>query len=310
MKSFLWLLLFTVLSIVLAVTHNRSVAHHRPSPITTPVMAALAPGQRLATATQRGVRHALRVGGDSLSTEVQRLQERVNALSARNQDLESQNLRLSRLLELKRSVAAPTLPARVIGEGGSGWAQSATFDRGVADGVRPRDVVISYGPLPKVSPKPASPSPSPGLGSVLQRFNFSLPSPQAPAPSIGPATAIGQVTATLGPTSAVVLYLTDPASSVAVQDVQTRVTGVARGDGSDTLSLTYLDKAAQIHKGDAVITSGRGGVFPRGLYVGSVVEVHTNASGTGRTATLRPPMEYGQLEEALIQRQSGEGAAP
>src|SRR4051794_10076104 len=46
MRSLLPLLLFSVLSAALAVVHNRALSRKSPSPVTRPVMAALAPGQR------------------------------------------------------------------------------------------------------------------------------------------------------------------------------------------------------------------------------------------------------------------------
>jgi len=45
---------------------------------------------------------------------------------------------------------------------------------------------------------------------------------------------------------------------------------IAVGDGSNSLLLTYLTKADAVQDGDEVFTSGLGGIYPRGLYVGRV----------------------------------------
>ena len=47
MKSLLPLIFFCLLSTFVAVTHNRAVSQKQASPVTRPVMAALAPGQRV-----------------------------------------------------------------------------------------------------------------------------------------------------------------------------------------------------------------------------------------------------------------------
>lgn len=45
---------------------------------------------------------------------------------------------------------------------------------------------------------------------------------------------------------------------------------IAVGDGSNFLLLTYLTKSDEVQDGDEVFTSGLGGIYPRGLYVGRV----------------------------------------
>jgi rod shape-determining protein MreC len=57
---------------------------------------------------------------------------------------------------------------------------------------------------------------------------------------------------------------------------------------SGLLTLDNIDDDLTILPGDLVSTSGLGGVFPFGLVVGEVDEVHRHASGIGRFATVKP----------------------
>ena len=49
-----------------------------------------------------------------------------------------------------------------------------------------------------------------------------------------------------------------------------------------------------------MITSGLGGVHPRGLRIGEVVEVDTDESRLLHTAKLRPAVDFGRLEGVFV----------
>ena len=69
-----------------------------------------------------------------------------------------------------------------------------------------------------------------------------------------------------------VLLLTDAESRVPVILVRTNGRAVLTGDGGGAPLLDYLRTAVALKEGDRVLTSGDGGVFPRGLPVGTVVK--------------------------------------
>jgi rod shape-determining protein MreC len=50
--------------------------------------------------------------------------------------------------------------------------------------------------------------------------------------------------------------------------------------------LSYLAGGVQIFEGDIILSSGRGGAFPKNLVLGSVVSVHTEAGGQVEFATV------------------------
>jgi rod shape-determining protein MreC len=69
-----------------------------------------------------------------------------------------------------------------------------------------------------------------------------------------------------------VLLLTDAESRVPVILVRTNGRAVLTGDGGGAPLIDYLRTAVPLKEGDRVLTSGDGGVFPRGLPVGTVVK--------------------------------------
>jgi rod shape-determining protein MreC len=88
---------------------------------------------------------------------------------------------------------------------------------------------------------------------------------------------IGQ-TAHVGPWSAEVILITDPEHAVPVRIERTGLRTIAVGAGdATTLALPYLPANADLRRGDLLVTSGLGGVFPEGYPVARVTEVHRDA---------------------------------
>ncbi len=67
------------------------------------------------------------------------------------------------------------------------------------------------------------------------------------------------------PVSARVLLITDQNSSIAVIVQRSRAEGIVSGWQENICKLNYLIRSADIKPGDVVISSGLGGVFPKGL---------------------------------------------
>ena len=55
-----------------------------------------------------------------------------------------------------------------------------------------------------------------------------------------------------------------------------------------------------IKVGDGIITSGLGGVFPKGLVVGYVRSVQRERSGLFQTVEVEPAVDFSRLEEVLV----------
>ena len=73
---------------------------------------------------------------------------------------------------------------------------------------------------------------------------------------------------------------------------RTRETAIAEGDysllGEGKLRLSYLSKDTDIVIGDTIETSGRGGVFPKGIMIGTVESILVEEDGMSNYAVLRP----------------------
>ena len=64
--------------------------------------------------------------------------------------------------------------------------------------------------------------------------------------------------------------------------------------------LTYLTEETQVLQEDVLITSGKGGAIPRGLTIGIVTSVQTEAGGQVEYATVAPACELGALSEVFV----------
>lgn len=119
------------------------------------------------------------------------------------------------------------------------------------------------------------------------------------SPVIASGGLVGQVVDVTA-IDAKVRLVTDSASGVAVLVQRTRAAGVVRGSVSGALSLDFVDKATPPVKGDVLITSGLGGVYPKGLVVGDVADVSNAPSDLYPQVTVLSRVPIGKIEEVLV----------
>jgi rod shape-determining protein MreC len=90
-------------------------------------------------------------------------------------------------------------------------------------------------------------------------------------PVLDANAVMGQVIRT-NPLTSTVLLITDPAHSLPVQVNRSGLRAIADGTGLiNRLRLSHLPEDADIRVGDLLVTSGLGGVFPRGYPVARVI---------------------------------------
>ena len=96
----------------------------------------------------------------------------------------------------------------------------------------------------------------------------------------------------------------DPSSELGGIVNRTYSAGVLEGDftlmSQGKLKLSYLPDSAQLVSGDEVLTSGKGGVYPSGLIVGTVDGVFTDPSGINRYAVVTPAASLADLIEVFV----------
>ncbi len=151
--------------------------------------------------------------------------------------------------------------ARLVSWTASVWSSSFTIDRGSKDGIEVGDCVVT-----------------------------------------ADGFLVGRVTAT-GRSSATVHTILDSASGVgALTDAG--VTAVAEGDYNlmqeGKLRLTYMEDANSVVSGDKVITSGKGGIYPSGLVIGTVESVSIDPSGLSAGGVVVPDADIAAVTDLFI----------
>jgi rod shape-determining protein MreC len=117
---------------------------------------------------------------------------------------------------------------------------------------------------------------------------------------ISPEGLIGRVIEVRRDAS-IVQVLTDPASTVGAHVVRTRTAGIVEGDPRGTMRLKYMAReGGGIRPGDLVVTSGAGGVFPRGIPVGRVRAIDDRGSALFHYAVLAPVVDFARVDEVLL----------
>jgi rod shape-determining protein MreC len=96
-----------------------------------------------------------------------------------------------------------------------------------------------------------------------------------------------------------VMLLTDFRSGVDALVQRTRVSGVVTGRGRELAALKFLPVGADVQPGDRLISSGMGGVFPKGLIIGEVKDMPRNGQRT-QQVEIRPNVDFAHLEEVLV----------
>ena len=91
-----------------------------------------------------------------------------------------------------------------------------------------------------------------------------------------------------------VQLLTDRAASAGVQLERSRRQGVVRGSSPGELLLDYIPRQADVEVGEAVLTAGIDGVYPRGIRVGVVASVEPGNEVFHRIV-VKPAVDFSRL---------------
>jgi rod shape-determining protein MreC len=110
---------------------------------------------------------------------------------------------------------------------------------------------------------------------------------------------VGRVIETTWHTSRV-LTLTDENSNVDALIQRTRANGILQGTGTGACNLKYIVKTEAVLKGDIVLTSGLGGVYPKELLLGVVRGVENNKTSMFQNIDVVPFVNFQKMEEVLV----------
>ena len=110
---------------------------------------------------------------------------------------------------------------------------------------------------------------------------------------------IGQIIE-VAPNSAVVRLITDEASGVSAMVQSTRAQGILQGQPDGTLRLEYVSVDADVKEGDIIVTSGIGGIYPKGLPLGTVASVEREPNALYYTVVVNVTSTTENNEEVLV----------
>ena len=200
-----------------------------------------------------------------LHEQNKQLREEVEILRAQNltaSEYASENQRLRNLLGYKQSaIQFDLVAASVIGRESSSWSSVIVINRGTLDGVANNMAVVTEMGL---------------VGHVAEA----------------------------GLNSSKVRLLIDPRSSVGtlIQRAESRVAGIVEGDIKNPAlpHMVNIPKDSDVQVNDMVVTSGFGGVYPKGIVVGKVVDIQNEEGGLLKYCVIETAVNFQKLEDVAV----------
>jgi rod shape-determining protein MreC len=189
--------------------------------------------------------------------------DRLRQQVAQLEILGAENERLNRLIGRKSVVQHQTVTAQVIARPANQFERLITIDRGEEAGIAVNDPVLSDG------------------------------------------GALVGVIAEAGDRTSTVRLLSDSRSVVIGMDSRTEATGDVYGRLTGTLEMRNIQKADRIAVGDRIMTAGLDlgeieSMYPRGLLIGTVVEVNDDPAMVVKSAVVQPATDLDRLQAVLV----------
>lgn len=184
-------------------------------------------------------------------------------LKVENDRLKKENEELKAILETEKDLSSvKTIHASVIARNPERWNESLIINKGEVHGIKKDMAVVTAGGM---------------IGKIS---------------STGKTTSTVQLLTTLDRTNRI---------HVAIQGKKD-VYGLVGGYDEETqmLLVKEIPKDKKVKKGQKVITSGFGGVFPKGLYIGVLEKVEPDQYGLTQTGYIKPAANFYNIENVLV----------
>lgn len=78
------------------------------------------------------------------------------------------------------------------------------------------------------------------------------------------------------------------------------VKGYQGNEESFLTEISGLSITSTIKEGDTILTSGLGGIYPKGIMIGTVKSVHEDKAKVVKSAIVKPAVEFNKIEQLLI----------
>ena len=274
------LVFFLLLSVLISIRLT-GLGSRFPNPVGGLLQSILSPIEKPMLQLGNGIRDNTKVIWDFRGVQLQNdaLLKKVDQLTGDNLKLKEQVLAGMRFTELDQGqFRNPTLEkyqkvgASVINRNPTTWYRTLTLNRGSKDGVAVNDPVIGDLGL---------------IGKVI---------------SVSPTTSeILLILDGEGQVSAVVRSSTGSGTFGIVQGTYKRG---SRLTSEGTLQMLFR-REDKVNPGDLVLTAGVGGVYPKDVPIGKVVEIQLDPTGLLKTAFIDPLVDFDALEEAYIVKMAG-----
>lgn len=118
------------------------------------------------------------------------------------------------------------------------------------------------------------------------------------------AGLVGRVTE-VGLNYAKVSSILDISSNISFLGTKTGDYGILNQRDEENLYGYTMEESAGISVGDSIVTSGLGGVYPRGIYVGRVSDVRLSDDELTKRITVSSPIDFFRLYRVLVLRAEG-----
>ena len=115
---------------------------------------------------------------------------------------------------------------------------------------------------------------------------------------IAPAGVVGRVVSPTARASKVQLLIDRNAAAGSMVE-RSRAQGVVTGRGDGLLRMEYVAEIADLAVGDAVVTSGIDGIFPKGFVIGRIEHIERSGGGY-KEILVKPAVDFTSLEEVLV----------
>ena len=238
-----------------------------PAPADKTAMAILTPFQRgfsWAGSQLAFIKNSV-IEIQTLHEQNKSLRKEVELLRAQNltaSEFASENQRLRALLGYKQvSTQFDLVAASVIGRAPDTWSSVVVINRGTLDGVADNMAVVTELGL---------------VGHIMEA----------------------------GLNSSKVQLILDPRSSVGtlIQRPESRVAGIVEGyiNNPQQPRMINIPKNSDVQVEDVVVTSGFGGVYPKGIVVGKIKEIHNEESGLLKYGIIAPSVNFEKLEDVAV----------
>ena len=102
--------------------------------------------------------------------------------------------------------------------------------------------------------------------------------------------------------SSKVELILDPRISVGALVQRSRVAGIVEGNPENTIQprLVHIPRNEDIAEGDVLVTSGFGGIYPKGIMIGKIRSIHNDSTGLLHLAVVETAVDFQRLEDVAV----------